>query len=214
MKLFTLAFVGLLAVFLALPQQVTAQNKKFTLEGKITDSVTGQPVKAAVVVVAGSKYVDTSEEDGTYIIEKMLPGTNNLLVYAEGYDTSVIRFEIRKNMRLDARLLAKAKPGDMDVDTAKKDSGKDGKPIPAPVVTKKKKSLTEEDKEEMKVLIEDAVFSKNLFFSKFKDKRKSVYVEGSFWIDTGFLYEFEAKFNKKGDDFELAYFEFTLKGKR
>jgi len=214
MKLFTLAFVGLLAAFLALPQHVTAQNKKFTLEGKITDSVTRQPVKGAVVVVAGSKYVDTTEEDGTYIIEKMLPGTNNLLVYAAGFDTTVVRFEIRKNMRLDATLFAKPKPDEMAVDTAKKDSGKDGKPIPAVVTAKKKKGLTEEDKDEMKVLIEDAVFSKNLFFSKFKDKKKSVYVEGSFWIDTGFLYEFEAKFNKKADGFELAYFEFTLKGKR
>src|SRR5215212_9302869 len=95
MRLFTLVLAGLLAVFSAFPQQVTAQNKKFTLEGKITDSLTRQPVKGAVIVVAGSKFIDTSDEDGTYIIEKLLPGTNNLIVYATGYDSTIMRFEIR-----------------------------------------------------------------------------------------------------------------------
>lgn len=212
-----------LAMLIASPGFLSAQNKKYTLSGQVRDSVTALPVKNPSVIVAGSNYKDEGDTSGNYKIDELPPGTNNLVVFAEGYDTAVIKFEIRRNMRLNVRLLPQPKadtvPPKTTRDTAIKDSVKKGPAITQKQPKKekekkpKKTGLTDRDKENLKVLIEDAIFAKSMYFSRIKEKKGKVYIDGSFTIDTGFIYDFESVFKRKEDGFELCEFKFKLKGK-
>jgi hypothetical protein len=221
MRLFTYVLSIVVAgILIASPVGVFGQ-KKYTLSGIVRDSATKKPIVKAVVVIAGTKYEDSTKTTGSYKIDNLIPGTNNLLVWANGYDSSIIKFEIRKDMQLDV-LLVQQPPSSPPVKSAldtsvtvKKDSVVKIMPPPAPAKTKKikKTGVTDKEKEQMRLLIEDAIFSKSIYFAKFKEKKRSVTVEGSFSIDTGYLYEFEAKFAKKADGFELSWFNFEMKGR-
>jgi hypothetical protein len=221
MRLFTYVLSLVVAgILIASPVGLFAQNKKYTLTGVVLDSATKKPVAKALVTIAGTKYEDSSKTDGNYKIDNLIPGTNNLIVHAAGYDTSIIKFEIRKNMKLDVVLVPQPKdttrpaPASDTVRAKKKDSLPAPKQPEAKQKTKKTKTgITDKDKEQMRLLIEDAIFSKSIYFEEFKDKRHSVIVEGSFSIDTGFLYEFEAKFAKKPDGLELSWLNFKMKGR-
>lgn len=224
MRFFGNALLLFVLGLILLPATLSAQNKKYTLSGQIFDSITGAPISNPNVNIAGTAYKTIGSTKGYYKIDKLIPGTNNLLVWADGYDTAVIRFEIRKNMRLNVKLMQVLDTASLHIeeiaDTTNYDSN--AKPL-AEVKTKKspkkekkkkpaKTDLTEKEKEEIKVLIEDVIFSKAIFFESFKNKRRSIYVKGSFTIDTGYLYTFKAKFSKK-NGFELLWFDFKLKGK-
>ncbi len=210
-----------------------AQNRKYTLSGQVFDSITALPISDPHLVVAGTRYQTIGSERGYYKIEKLIPGTNNLLIWAEGYDTAVVRFEIRKNMKLNIKLMQILDTASLHIEVSDYthviDSTSETKAPPIKTSPKKKKEkkekkrkakkkksakkdLTNKDKEKIKVLIEDVIFSKAIFFERFKNKRKSIYVMGSFTIDTGYLYTFKAKFSKK-NGFELEWFDFKLKGK-
>jgi hypothetical protein len=217
---------AILIVLLAvLSTTLKAQHKKYTLSGVVYDSITGLPVSDPHVSIAGTKYKAIGSEKGYYKIQKLIPGTNNLVVWADGYDSAIIRFEIRKNMKLNVKLMQILDTASLhiaDEETPTKDTAvatiKEAPPAKVqPKPTKKKKKskktdLTEKEKEEIKVLIEDVIFSKAIFFERFKNKRRSVYVKGSFTIDTGYLYTFKAKFSKKSG-FELKWLDFEMKGK-
>lgn len=215
----------LLVVLLLLATTLNAQNRKYTLSGQVFDSITGQPISDPQISIAGTPYKTIGSTKGYYKIEKLIPGTNNLVVWAEGYDSSVVRFEIRKNMRFNVKLMQILDTASLHIeDVPTIDSAvatiKEVVPVKAsPKKEKKKKikrpaktDLTEKEKEEIKVLIEDVIFSKAIFFEEFKTKRRGIYVTGSFTIDTGYLYTFKAKFSKK-NGLELKWFDFKMKGK-
>lgn len=217
---YILSVVGAL---IALQNGLYAQNKKYSLTGTIYDSLTANPIPKAYVLISGTKFSDSTKTDGTFKIDDLVPGTNNLIVSAKGYDTSVVRFEIRKTMKLNVKLMPRAKDtvaaAPKKDSVAKADSVKKNQPAPEKTEKKqkekkKRQSLTDADKEQLRVLIEDVVFSKSIYFQKIKDKKKSVWLSGSFSIDTGYLYEFEAKFSKKPEGgFELLWLEFEMKGR-
>lgn len=220
MRLFGNAILFTVLMFLSI--SVNAQNKKYTLSGQVFDSITAKPISDPHVVVAGTKYQTIGSVKGYYKIQKLIPGTNNLLIWAEGYDTAVVRFEIRKNMKLNVKLMQILDTASLHIedvpitDSATATIKEIPKAKTSPKKEKKKKpaktDLTEKEKEEIKVLIEDVIFSKAIFFEEFKTKRRGIYVTGSFTIDTGYLYTFKAKFSKK-NGFELKWFDFKMKGK-
>lgn len=209
----------------ALPLSAFAQHKKYTLSGTVYDSITGQTISDPHVSIAGTKYKAIGSEKGFYKIERLIPGTNNLVVWADGYDSTIVRFEIRKNMKLNVKLMQILDTASLHIEEEAADSTIGDEPeeevVPAKTMAKpkkvkkkkaKKEGLTEKNKEEIKVLIEDVIFAKTIFFERFKEKRKSVLVWGSFTVDTGYLYTFKAKFSKKGG-YELKWLDFKMKGK-
>lgn len=215
MKYFGNAILFIAVLLLSMPANLNAQARKYTLSGQVFDSLTASPIKNPHVVVAGTDYTAVGDDKGMYKIEKLIPGTNNLIVWADGYDTSVVKFEIRKNLTLNVKLMLKLDTASLTIEETPVDT----LPPPPPVVNtkqpkkkKEKHTLTEKDKEDIRVLIEDVIFSKTIYFSRFKDKRKELCVWGSFSIDTGYLYEFEAVFSKK-NGFELKSFDFDMKGR-
>lgn len=215
MKYFGNAILLLVVLLLALPNSLQAQSRKYTLTGQVYDSITALPIKNAQIAVAGTNFNAIGDEKGAYKIEKLVPGTNNLIVWAEGYDTSVIKFEIRKDMALNVKLMQKLDTASLHIeDSVSVDSIKPAvsqKEVKAPKKKKVQQELSNKDKEEIRVLLEDVIFSKSIYFSKFKDKRKVLCVWGSFSIDTGYLYKFEAVFNKK-DGYELKWLKFDMTG--
>lgn len=219
MKYFGNAIAVVLVLFFALPSSVQAQARKYTLSGQVFDSITALPIKEAHVVVAGSEYKAVSNDKGIYKIDKLIPGTNNLIIWADGYDSSVVKFEIRKDMTLNVKLMQKLDTASLHIaidsalakDTIQQVAVKSNKKVKSPKKKKERLTLTEKDKETIKVLIEDVIFSKSIYFSKFKDKRKVLCVWGSFSIDTGYLYKFEAEFSKK-NGYELKTLEFEMTG--
>lgn len=217
MKYFGNAVLFMVMLLLALPNSLQAQAKKYTLSGQVFDSITALPIKDAQIIVAGTNYKAVSNDKGSYKIEKLIPGTNNLIIWADGYDSNVVKFEIRKDMALNVKLMQKLDTASLHIeDTVAIDSTVVPPTVPkkeakAPKKKKEKLTLTEKDKETIRVLIEDVIFSKSIYFSKFKDKRKVLCVWGSFSIDTGYLYKFEAVFTKK-DGYELKTLEFEMTG--
>lgn len=218
MKYFGNAILLLVMLLLALPESLQAQGRKYTLTGQVYDSITALPIKNAQISVAGTDYKSIGDEKGAYKIEKLIPGTNNLIVWAEGYDTSVVKFEIRKDMALNVKLMQKLDTASLHIeDSVSVDSimptvpSKPDAKVKSPKKKKVKQELTNKDKEEIRVLIEDVIFSKSIYFSKFKDKRKELCVWGSFSIDTGYLYKFEAVFSKK-NGYELKWLKFDMTG--
>lgn len=215
--------LSVVGAFIALQSGLYAQNKKYTLTGTVYDSITAKPINKAMVLISGTKYLDSSDSDGSFKIDNLVPGTNNLIVTAPGYDTGMMRFEIRKNMKLNVKLMPQ--PKDTLTNTGKKDTVAKADSAKKPPLTtekiekkqkekKKRHALTDADKEQMRVLIEDVIFSKSIYFQKIKDKKKSVWLSGSFSIDTGYLYEFKAKFAKKPEGgYELLWLDFEMKGR-
>lgn len=216
----TFANAILFVVMATLSLSLNAQNK-YTLTGQIFDSITAQPIANPNVSIAGTNYKTIGSEKGYYKIDKLIPGTNNLLVWAEGYDTAIVHFEIRNHMKLNVKLMQVLDTASLHIEENMPDSvAADTLPqeIPAPKVKKEKKKkivkteLTEKEREEIKILIEDVIFSKSIYFERFKNKRTYLCVWGSFSIDTGYLYTFEAKFSKK-NGFVLQWLDFKMKGK-
>lgn len=220
MRLFT-CLVSLLMVgaFTVLSSPVFGQNKKYTLSGQVRDSITALPIKNPLVIVAGTNYRAVGDSAGNYRIENLIPGTNNLVVWALGYDTAVTKFEIRKNIKLNVKLFPKkdsvvTETEKTTLDSVKTDSTKTVEAVKEPEKKKKgKQSLTDADKAQIMILIEDAIFAKSIYFSEVKEKKGKVYIEGSFTIDTGFIYDFESVFTRKEIGFEMSTFNITLKGK-
>lgn len=220
MRLFTQLLSLLIAgAFTAAPSAILAQNKKYTLSGQVRDSITALPIKNPLVIIGGTNYRSVGDTMGNYRIENLIPGTNNLVVWAQGYDTAIYKFEIRKNIKLNVKLFPKLDSSSAllalaPVDTLIKDSVVPVLPVKEPEKNKKKKiGLSDIDKEQLMVLIEDAIFAKSIYFSKVKEKKGKVYIEGSFTIDTGYIYDFESVFTRKDGGFEMSIFNFKIKGK-
>lgn len=208
---------ALFLLIVALGATHAQAQKKFTLQGQVTDSIDGKPIKKAVVNVAGTKFNDTTNNDGFYKITNLIAGTNNLVVIAEGYDTSVTKFYIKNNMTQHVKLLVRhdTMPKPQPADTVKKTPGST---TVNPAGTgkepeKKKKGIDEKDKEFLGELIEDVIFYNQIFFSSFKEKKTTVKAKGFFTVENGVIYEFEALFNKMGEGFALVEFSFEKKGK-
>ena len=55
------------------------------LTGRLVNSLSGDPVAGAVVVVEGQNKQATSAADGSFTVEGLAPGTYHLIVKAQGY---------------------------------------------------------------------------------------------------------------------------------
>ena len=65
--------------------QVAAAQGGAPLTGRLVNSLSGDPVASAVVVVEGQGKQATSAADGSFTIEGLAPGTYHLIVKAQGY---------------------------------------------------------------------------------------------------------------------------------
>ncbi len=80
------AFSAVLAVLLLMfvgPAPIQAQTGRVT--GTVRDSLTGQPVGGAEVVLVGANRRAATAEDGTYAVGNVPPGTYTLEVRRVGY---------------------------------------------------------------------------------------------------------------------------------
>lgn len=72
-----------LVVALAFPAVVGAQSGR--IGGRITDEATGTALEGARVVVVGTPIIETSDQDGKYIVRSIPPGAYQLRVLRIGY---------------------------------------------------------------------------------------------------------------------------------
>ena len=61
------------------------------LAGRLVNSLSGDPVTDAVVVVEGQNKQATSAADGSFTVEGLAPGTYHLIVKAQGYSRQADR---------------------------------------------------------------------------------------------------------------------------
>jgi iron complex outermembrane receptor protein len=78
------SFVWVWLVLLAGVQLAAAQGGA-SLAGRLVNSLSGDPVGGAVVVVEGQNKQATSAADGSFTVEGLAPGTYHLVVKAQGY---------------------------------------------------------------------------------------------------------------------------------
>ncbi len=97
-----------LAAFYLMRPREEVPERTYIFSGRVTDSSTGEPVKDAIVKVAG-KSVKT-DEDGRYRIE-LKPGNYSITVEREGYTARTEALEIRdKDVSMAIALVQVRKP--------------------------------------------------------------------------------------------------------
>ncbi len=82
-----------------------------TVLGMVTDLNTALPVAGAVVTVAAQQAVATTDADGTYLIEGLLPGAFVVACSASGYEvpaTIPVSIEAQEELTVDFTLQAQA----------------------------------------------------------------------------------------------------------
>lgn len=67
------------------PQGALAQGQ--SVSGRLVNSLSGDPVTQAVVVVEGSESQATSAADGSFTLAGLTPGTHHVVVKAQGYSS-------------------------------------------------------------------------------------------------------------------------------
>jgi iron complex outermembrane recepter protein len=77
----------LLVAVLACGVQFAAAQETGSLVGKLVNSLSGDPVADAVVLVEGQSKQATSAADGSFTVEGLAPGTYHLMVKAQGYSS-------------------------------------------------------------------------------------------------------------------------------
>ncbi|MEO1487469.1 MAG: TonB-dependent receptor [Bacteroidota bacterium] len=84
-----------LYIFLACPLWASAQNDRCTntINGKVLDVNTKQPVPYAVVKIDGSEKYATTDEQGTFKIERVCSTKNTLIISSIGYAKLTIAHE-------------------------------------------------------------------------------------------------------------------------
>lgn len=98
-KITLLMIIGLIAVCAA-----QAQNSLVTIRGTVTDSVTGEPLPFASVILAGKGTGGVTDEDGRFEVD-VPDAAGTLQISFMGYETRSLRFVPRgKNMRMDVTL--------------------------------------------------------------------------------------------------------------
>ncbi|MEX2116155.1 MAG: carboxypeptidase-like regulatory domain-containing protein [Bacteroidota bacterium] len=84
MKLSSTRFLSLWAVaLLVLSGSVWAQNA--TIQGRLTDATTSQPLVAASVIIVGTNIGSASDGDGNYAIANVPPGNYTVRATYLGY---------------------------------------------------------------------------------------------------------------------------------
>lgn len=89
------------------PSEVVLGQATGTISGVVTDSVSGQTIPGANVLIVGTQQGTTTDEEGNYSLE-IEPGTYDLRVSFVGYATETRRnVEVEANQRtqLDFRLV-------------------------------------------------------------------------------------------------------------
>jgi hypothetical protein len=66
-------------------KKITTISEVADITGTVTDSVTGKPIYEAVINIVDSETVETTDEDGCYEIDDVVPGKFNVSCHAPGY---------------------------------------------------------------------------------------------------------------------------------
>ncbi|NNK48457.1 MAG: hypothetical protein HKP01_06260, partial [Gemmatimonadetes bacterium] len=77
------AFLVLLS--LLLPSATLAQATTGKVQGRVTDSATGDPIAGALVRVDGTTLANITNAQGFYFINEVLPGLQNIRAEVLGY---------------------------------------------------------------------------------------------------------------------------------
>jgi iron complex outermembrane receptor protein len=93
-----------LAVAVAMSSQLAAQAG--TLSGRLINSLSGDPIAGATVIIEELKRDAMSGADGTFTFDNVAPGSYHLAVHAQGYSSR----------RTEVSVAAAAKPLDVMVD--------------------------------------------------------------------------------------------------
>src|SRR5437762_14032573 len=85
-----LLLAGLCVVILVLPEHISAQSSaaepKYKLSGTVINSVTGEPIRRALVqLYAGSQLVALTDGNGQFEFEGLSPGNTSINVHKPGF---------------------------------------------------------------------------------------------------------------------------------
>lgn len=99
----------LIIALFCLPQLLLAQTG--SIEGRIYDEINNEPIIGANIILKGTDAGASSDLDGNYKIEGLMPGLYNVEVSYIGYETQT-RFEVQvsnaKSVRLDVAMVQAA----------------------------------------------------------------------------------------------------------
>ncbi len=124
-----------LAFLLLFPLLLTAQTA--TLSGRITDEQ-GAPVAFASVAVLGTKLGTLAEEDGTFLLEAIPPGEQEVRISALGYTNSTLRLDLKAGQNADLVFVLAANSTTLDdivVTGTMKAVSRANSPVPVEVYT-------------------------------------------------------------------------------
>jgi hypothetical protein len=112
----------LIITFLVAPR-VSAQPAYFALSGSVRDSSTGKPIPAVSVFLNGTSKGTVTNDDGTFLLDGILPGGYQLVISTIGYATFQIEINTQQlppnlNVTLQTRAVelaaATVEPADKD----------------------------------------------------------------------------------------------------
>lgn len=75
------------------------QNIRFTIEGKIVDSSTNEPIFGATLLLRGTSIGTSTALDGSFVLKRIPFGNNTFLVRYLGYKTEELNFFVDKSSR-------------------------------------------------------------------------------------------------------------------
>ena len=79
-----------LAAFAVLLTVGSAQGQAGRIEGTVTNAVTGDPLAGAVVAVRGTPISVTTNDQGSFVITDVAPGTVSLTIRLIGYQVVIV----------------------------------------------------------------------------------------------------------------------------
>ncbi len=75
------------------------------IRGTISDAETGLPLENVNVVVSGTTFGTTSQDDGSYLIDKLSPGEYTLETSMMGYKVQTVTVEVRVNSMIQENII-------------------------------------------------------------------------------------------------------------
>lgn len=97
-----LTFTAILTLILV----THAQSKTFTIRGQVIDDRDSLPIAGAVVHIPGTKFSDTANADGYFIMSKVPAGTSVFAVVADKYERWSEKIVVKRNTEMVIRMVS------------------------------------------------------------------------------------------------------------
>ncbi len=79
-----------LAAFAVLLTVGSAQGQAGRIEGTVRNAITGEPLAGAAIAVRGTAISVTTDDQGSFVIAEVSPGTVSLTIRLIGYQVVVV----------------------------------------------------------------------------------------------------------------------------